>query len=50
MENSTLECIESGVPQGSILAAMLFSLMINDLSDVTSVCNKEMFADDVQTR
>ncbi len=38
--------ITAGVPQGSILGPMLFLLFINDMPDVISKCNMEMYADD----
>lgn len=40
--------ILSGVPQGSILGPLVFSLFINDLSSILRNCTVHMFADDVQ--
>lgn len=40
--------ITSGVPQGSILGPILFSMYINDLPGVLKYCKIHPFADDVQ--
>lgn len=47
-EYSELTSVSSGVPQGSILGPILFSLYVNDLPNVLKYCKIEIFADDVQ--
>ena len=43
---SDLADLTIGVPQGSVLAPLLFSIFINDLSQIFSNCIAKLFADD----
>lgn len=45
---SSFRTIDCGVPQGSVLGPILFSLYINDLHTVLKHCVCHLFADDVQ--
>lgn len=40
--------ILSGIPQGSVLGPLLFTMFINDLPTILKSCKIHMFADDVQ--
>ena len=50
MGTSLLEplMVTHGVPQGSILGPMLFSLNMNDLPRVTKFSNIELYVDDTK--
>src|ERR1700761_7091395 len=45
---SSSRSVRVGIPQGSVLGPLLFSLFINDLPDVLRYSQPHMFADDFQ--
>ena len=46
VKSETLHC-DMGAAQGAVLGPLLFSLYINDLSDVMGECDVVVFADDI---
>jgi len=45
---SSLRNLSRGVPQGSVLGHLLFSINVNDLPSILSECEVHLYADDVQ--
>ena len=46
-ESSWIE-LNNGVPQGSILGPLLFTILVNDISEALQFCKYHLYADDTQ--
>ena len=47
-DESGWESVNNGVPQGSVLGPLLFSILVHDISTFIPNCNYHMYADDTQ--
>ena len=47
-DESGWEYVKNGVPQGSVIGPLLFSILVSDIRDVFEECKYHMYADDTQ--